>query len=55
MLTSIVMPSQTLIDLKCKHNVGKHVRKLHVKFQLNPTVKLEVVIVAKVHISVYVY
>jgi hypothetical protein len=40
------MPFRTPIDLKFKTKVGKHVRRLYVKFQLDPTVRLRIMIVA---------
>ena len=46
MLTSIEMPSQTLIELKFYPKIGKHVKRLHVKVQLNPTVGLGIMIVS---------
>jgi hypothetical protein len=43
-MTRIGMPSRTLIDLQFKPKVG-HVRRLHVKFQLDPTIGLRIMIV----------
>jgi hypothetical protein len=40
------MPSQTLIELKFENKVGQHVRRLHVKYQLDPVVGLRIMIVA---------
>jgi hypothetical protein len=40
------MPSRTPIDLKFGPQVGQHVRRLHVKFQLDPAIGLRIIIVA---------
>jgi hypothetical protein len=32
------MPFQTPIDLKFETKVGKHVRRLHINFQLDPII-----------------
>jgi hypothetical protein len=41
MLTSIMMPSQTLIDLKFYPNIDQYLRNRRVNFQLNPRLDLE--------------
>jgi len=40
------MPSRTPIDMKFQTKVGKHVRRVHLKFQLDPTIGLRIIIVA---------
>jgi len=43
LLINMAMPYRTPIDLKVYSKVGKHVRRLHINFQPDPTVGLRII------------